>query len=159
MRDDELISNAMEERGGINLDDLNKDVDFVKEVKKAINLTEFKREREKAMKNITATSRTERWRAAVKWLLKHNKEANIEHRQVIAWIAEIKAEQTNKFAASEKGYFRYGMKIPGMVLDTLYLVDPALSNDTSNKVTPAEQKRVLAELMRAFPEYRVAQVV
>lgn len=135
------------------------DRDFVKELQKAIDLTEFKKERTKAMAGITASSRTERWRTAVKWLLSHNKQAKIESDQTIAWINDIRSDQSNKFASTEKGYFRYGMKIPSMVLDTLYLVDPNLSYDLGNDSTAAKQRRVLHELMKTFPEYRIAKVV
>lgn len=152
------VSNAFDERSGIDLEKMFESTDYEGEVKKAVNLTRFKREREKAMKNITASSRTERWRAGVAWLLKHNKEARIEHNEVVKWVAEIKQDNLNKFGSSEKQTFRHGLKLPGLVLDTLYIVDPQLSHDLTNG-TAAEQKRVYHELMRAFPEYRTAEVI
>lgn len=149
---DEPISRAFEERGGHNLDEELKDTDYMNEVQKAIDITDLKKEQEAYHKRMTAASKPDRWRLAVDWLLKHNDNAKFESDEILKEIKQLKLESKNDFAAGK--VMRQGMKIPGTVLDTIYLVDPDVSA-VFESGTPEEKKTQLHNLMRVFPEYCV----
>lgn len=156
MIDPKLASTAFEDRSGLNLDEELKGTDYMKEVQKAVNVTDFKKEQEKVFKKIVASNPADRWRLAVNWLLANNEDALFESNEIIKEIKQIRLDQKNNFAAG--GVLRQGMKIPGTVLDTIYLVDPDVSA-VFEAGTPTEKKKQLHKLMRIFPEYCVPKLV
>lgn len=146
------VSTAFEDRGGHDLDKELEGTDYFGEVKKAIDVTELKKEQEAYHKRMTAASKADRWKLAVEWLLTHNENAKFESNEILKEIKQLKLEAKNDFAAGKM--LRQGMKIPGSVLDTIYLVDPDVSA-VFESGSPAEKKEQLHKLMRVFPEYCV----
>ena len=84
--------------------------------------------------------------------MKHNANAKFESDEILKEIKQLKLEAKNDYAAGQ--VMRQGMKIPGTVLDTIYLVDPDVSA-VFESGTPEEKKTQLHNLMRVFPEYCV----
>jgi len=105
---------------------------------------------------MVAASKSDRWRMAVDWLLKHNENALFESNEILKEIKQLKLEAKNDYAAGK--VMRQGMKIPGTVLDTIYLVDPDVSA-VFESGSPAEKKAQLHKLMRVFPEYCVPKLI
>ena len=151
----EPISSSMEENG-VNLDNELKGADYTGLVRQAIAETERQKERTKVFKKLQDKKPSERWRLAVDWLFKTNPEAKMQHREILKEIAEAREQANNKFSSSK--YFRHGMKIPSIVLDTILLVDPDLQL-AMDKGTAQEKRAALHKLMKTFPEYKVAKVI
>lgn len=135
---------------------LSDDRDYGADLRAAKAAVRFSEERRKFVAQLTASSETTRWRLAHDWLMKHNKLARFERDEVMKEIAEIRQDHANLYAAGK--HFRHGLKLPQMVYDTLMVVDPNVEQ-TWNSGTPEEKKKLLAKVMRTFPEYRVARVV
>ena len=72
----------------------------------------------------------------------------VEMAQHLIEVAEVSAEQKNKFASSKTG-LRYGCSVPVGLGLQLELVEPDLFSN----------RQLLHKFMRKFPGFRVAQVV
>lgn len=147
-----IVSDAFEKRGGHDLDKELEGTDYLKEVKQAVDITDLKKEQEAYHKRMVAADKPTRWRMAVDWLLKHNEQALFESTEILKEIKQIKLDAKNDYAAGK--VMRQGMKIPGTVLDTIYLVDPDVSA-VFESGKPEEKKAQLHKLMKVFPEYTV----
>lgn len=151
---DEPINHRAEDEISASLDG----TDYVREYKKAVKLVALKREQDKVFKKMQGKRPDERWRMAVDWLLKTNDDARFEHKAIIKEIADLKADHANKFASTKGDTIRHGLRLPSLVLDTIYLIDP----DTQliwDKGTPHEKRALLHKIMRVFPEYTVPRVI
>ena len=156
MIDKTKVSTAFEDRGGHNLDDELKGTDYLKEVDKAVRITDMHKEQETVYKKIVAATPERRWRLAVDWLLKNNEDAKFESDEILKEIKEMRLEQKNNYAAGK--VIRQGMKIPGSVLDAIYLVDPDVSAVFESGKS-GERRTLLHKMMTVFPEYTVPKLI
>ena len=149
---DEPTSKAFEERGGHNLDEELKGTDYIDEVQKAVTVTDLKKEQDAFYAKIVAADKPTRWKLAVDWLLKHNENARFESDEILKEIKQLRLDAKNDYAAGK--VLRNGMKIPGLVLDAIYLIDPDVSA-VFESGSPEEKRAALHKLMKVFPQYTV----
>lgn len=150
------VSTAFEDRGGHNLDEELKGTDYMEEVTKAVNVTDLKKEQDEYYAKIVAADKQTRWKLAVDWLLKHNETAKFESDEILKEIKQLRLDAKNDYAAGK--VLRNGMKIPGLVLDAIYLIDPDVSA-VFESGSPQEKKDMLHKLMKAFPQYTVPKLI
>lgn len=148
MQDDELARKSKIN----NLELTDDNVDYAEELEKATFLADHKEERKTVLKRLQNKKPSDRWRPAVDWLMKTNKYAKDEHEAILESIKETKSELNTRTASGD--YIRHGLRIPQIVLDTIFLVDPD-SSLVWEKGDPREKRELLHRLMQTFPEYTI----
>ena len=148
MHEDELARNSKINK----LELTDNDVDYAEELEKAAFQVDHAKERKIVLKKLQSKRPADRWRPAVEWLMKSNKYAKDEHEAILESIKETQAELYNRTASGD--YVRHGLRIPQIVLDTIFMVDPD-SSLIFEKGTIQEKRELLHHLMRVFPEYTI----
>lgn len=110
----------------------------------------------KAIEKIEHTKRPEKWRLIRKLTLElkpYLKELEHDHAEA---CKELRLKNENKFAASKSGVMHNTMKLFGPVYTNMVRLDPELRAEMSGR-NKGDQSKIMKDLWRAFPEYRVCR--
>ena len=101
---------------------------------------------------------TKRWRAILDFALRVNPNIRAEHKLHLKAIREDREAQANQFGAAKKSGMRYALSMPETIWHLLNMFDPYIKEATSEK-SAAKQNKVVRELAKAFPEYKIYKVI
>lgn len=124
--------------------------------------TNQKTEKEKLdaqLKAILEMQPPKRWRAMADFARAINPLVRTEQDAQIEVVKGLRLEQTNKFGAGKSG-LRHGVSIPQLTWMAIVSVDPELQDTdlvTTNRAT--QTNRLVRQLARVFPEYKVYEVI
>lgn len=96
------------------------------------------------------------WRAAHDFALQANPKLAREQKKLLREVDALREEQDDDYARSAGGHFRFGLHMSKAMIDAIRKFDPTfLTADKHKNKNPKDSNKLVKEVMKTFPEYKI----